>query len=162
MQNCDTMNKIEQVNELHEQAMQLAEEAFLAQRAKNNLIAKDLYEQAYGLEKQAALMLITDYAIEPSRSVLFKGAASLALNAENYQEAERMIRFALLGNPPSPIEQELQSLLLETKGQTDKVTTMDKFQQLPENLQQEVADFIDFLVAKHQVGQISVTVSSLT
>lgn len=145
------MNKIEQVNQLHEQAMQLAEEAFLAQRTKNTTEVRDLYEHAYRLEQQAALMLITDYTIEPTRSVLFKGAASLALNAEKHQEAERMIRFALLGNPPSQIAQELHALLLETKGHMTATTAIDKFQQLPENLQQEVADFIDFLVMKHQV-----------
>ncbi|MEL6944688.1 MAG: hypothetical protein AAFO82_18685, partial [Bacteroidota bacterium] len=109
------MNKIEKVNQLHEQAMLLAEEAFLAKRSKDTANSIDLYKKAYHLEEQAALLMITDYSIEPTRSVLFKGAANLAINAEKYQEAERMIRFALLGNPPSPIEQELYALLLKVQ-----------------------------------------------
>lgn len=122
------MNKVEQVNQLHEQAMLLAEEAFLAKRAKDNATAQNLYQQAYQLEQQAALLMITDYHIEPTRSVLFKGAANLALNIENHKEAERMIRFALSGNPPSQIEQELHALLLEIKGH---ITTTKRGINLP-------------------------------
>ncbi|MEL6720760.1 MAG: hypothetical protein AAFP82_18800 [Bacteroidota bacterium] len=146
------MNKIEKVNQLHEQAMLLAEEAFLAKRSKDTANSIDLYKKAYHLEEQAALLMITDYSIEPTRSVLFKGAANLAINAEKYQEAERMIRFALLGNPPSPIEQELYALLLKVQQKPTTATTISKFQNLPEHLQQEVANFIDFLTVRHQYG----------
>jgi len=76
----------------------------------------------------------------------------LAFNAEEHQEAERMIRFALLGNPPSPIEQELYALLLKIQQKTTAATTISKFQNLPDHLQQEVANFIDFLAVRHQFG----------
>lgn len=144
------MNKIEKVNQLHEQAMQFAEEAFLAKRSKEVNTSKKLYDEAYHLEEQAALLMITDYDIEPTRSVLFKGAASLAFNAEKHQEAERMIRFALLGNPPTPIERELYALLLKIQQKPTVATTINKFQNLPEHLQHEVANFIDFLAVRHQ------------
>jgi hypothetical protein len=146
------MTKTEKVNQLHEQAMQLAEEAFLAKRSKDEVTAKKLYCEAYHLEEQAALLMITDYTIEPTRSVLFKGAASLAVSAGLYQEAERMIRFALLGNPPSPLEQELYALLLNVQQSPTTEAAISKFQSLPEELQKEVANFIDFLAVRHQVS----------
>ncbi|MEM0992486.1 MAG: DUF2281 domain-containing protein [Bacteroidota bacterium] len=152
------MNKIKQVNQLHEKAMELAEEAFLAKRKKNVLVAKDLYQQAYHLEQQAALLMITDYDIEPTRSVLFKSAAHLAIDIDKYQEAEQMIRLALLGNPPSPIDQELNALLLRTRQLASPMTTINKFQRLPEHLQQEVADFIDFLLIRHHPIQETLVV----
>jgi len=105
------MNKIAQINQQHEQSMDLAEAAFFAKRAKESERAKELYAQAFQLEKEAALALVDDYEQEPSRSVLFKGAATLALECDQEQEAERMIRFALLGNPPRQIKQELHDML---------------------------------------------------
>ncbi|MGB1243026.1 MAG: hypothetical protein ACPG49_10925 [Chitinophagales bacterium] len=65
------------------------------------------------MEKQAAMTMVLDYEVEPSRSILFKGAACLALNGKNYREAERMVFFGLAGNPPVQIGEELRSLLLE-------------------------------------------------
>jgi hypothetical protein len=143
------MNKIEKVNQLHERAMLLAEDAFLAKRAKNQAEAMDLYQQPFTLEKEAAMLLVNDYDIEPTRSVLFKGAASLALNCENFREVERMTGFALSGNPPAPITQELRELLDIARVSTRTISPIEKFQQLPQNLQEEVAHFIDFLMVRH-------------
>ncbi|MEN0051190.1 MAG: hypothetical protein AAF806_29265, partial [Bacteroidota bacterium] len=48
---------------------------------------------------------------EPSRSILFRSAAFLAIKAEQYSEAERMAAFGLIGNPPSDIADELCSAM---------------------------------------------------
>lgn len=68
---------------------------------------------------------------------------------------ERITGFALSGNPPAPITQELRELLDIARINTMTTSPMEKFQQLPQNLQQEVAHFIDFLVLRHgtSVGQ---------
>lgn len=146
------MNKIKEVNELHNKAMVLAEEAFLLEkvhRKREEAIA--IYQKAFELEKSAALLLVADYDVEPTRSVLFKGAANLAFNGNLHREAERMIGFGLSGNPPTQIAQELRDLMAMIKTSTDitEHSPIDKFKQLPENLQNEVSDFIDFLLIKH-------------
>ncbi|OAD22641.1 hypothetical protein THIOM_001545 [Candidatus Thiomargarita nelsonii] len=61
---------------------------------------------------EAAMLLLNDYEIEPTRSVLFRSAACLALDFDDYREAERMIAFGLSGNPPLEILEELRELLI--------------------------------------------------
>ena len=48
---------------------------------------------------------------EPTRSVLHRSAASLALECDETREAERLIGRALSGNPPDEIAEELRDLL---------------------------------------------------
>ncbi len=151
------MNKAEQVNQLHEQAMEIADEAFLAERAKEADKTIELYQQAFELEKQAAMMMVLDYETEPSRSVLFKGAACLALNSKNYKEAERMVFLGLSGNPPIQIGEELRLLLVEINqlkalSTVATLSPIEKYHQLPKDLQQQVADFIDFVTLKRGVA----------
>ena len=109
------MNKEQKVNRLHDEAMKWTDEAYLAKRAKNLAEAKSYYKKAFDLEKEAAMLLVMNYEIEPTRSVLFKGAASLAFNIENFREVERMVGLGLAGNPPDPIYGELKELLESTK-----------------------------------------------
>jgi hypothetical protein len=61
---------------------------------------KQFSYHAFEYERKAAMLLLNDYDVEPTRSVLFRSAASLALNFGDYREAERMIALGLLGNPP--------------------------------------------------------------
>lgn len=143
------MNNLAQINQQHEQAMELAEAAFFAKRASEMEKAKQLYMESFQLEKEAAMRLVDHYTQEPSRSVLFKGAATLALECEQMQEAERMIRFALLGSPPRQIKEELQEMLATIQMEESQLSPLEKYQQLPQYLQKEVADFIDFLLMKH-------------
>jgi hypothetical protein len=106
------MKQSETVNELHSKAMALAERAFIAQRTGHLEKVKQFSKTAYQYERQAALLLLTDYEVEPTRSVLFRSAACLALDGEDYREAEQMIAFALSGNPPLEILEELRDLWL--------------------------------------------------
>ena len=135
-------------------------ESYLLTILKENYKAKNLrilrHQQAFELEKQAAMTMVLDYEVEPSRSVLFKGAACLALNGKNYREAERMVFFGLAGNPPVQIEEELHSLLVEIKQRKTLATVsmlspIEKYRQLPKDLQEQMADYIDFVVFKRGV-----------
>lgn len=100
-------------DQLHQQAMDFANLAVNAQKAKQAQKALQYFEQAFNAEKQAAMTLAYDFSKEPSRSVLFRSATFLALKAEKYQEAERMAAFGLIGNPPAEIANELRDALNE-------------------------------------------------
>jgi len=95
------------LNEMHEQAMDLAEQAFMARRSDDPASARKLARRAFVLEKQAAEQSRT----EPSRSVLHRSAATLALDCGEYREAERLVAAALAGDPPEPIANELREVL---------------------------------------------------
>jgi hypothetical protein len=98
---------------LHTRAMDVAETAFLHRFRGNDTEAHQLFVEAYALEKEAALALEHELKAEPTRSVLFRSAASLALNAGAFQEAERMIFLGLLGEPPHEIAEEMRDLLID-------------------------------------------------
>ena len=99
------------LNELHERAMQFADQAFIARRSGNSQLADELSRKAFELEYAAAELVREDLSAEPTRSVLFRSAASLALECEEHREAERLIAIALSGNPPAEIAEELRDLL---------------------------------------------------
>src|SRR6266540_4312179 len=101
------------VNELHTTAMDIAEEAFDYQRKGERGAAADLFFQALHLEQQAANMLDIKRENEPSRSILFRSAASLAYNAGDYETAEKLVAQGLTGFPPPEIADELRDLFDE-------------------------------------------------
>ena len=100
-------SEIDSTTELHRQAMELADQAFVARRSNHLPMARSFAYRAYVLEKQAAEQSIT----EPTRSVLHRSAATLALDCGEYREAERLVAAALSGSPPEPIANELREVL---------------------------------------------------
>ncbi len=94
---------------LHEQAMDWADKARSARRARDDDAHDRLMQKAFELEKQAALMIQSEDS-EPTRSVLHRSAASLAYKCKKYREAERLVSRALAGNPPGEIISELRRL----------------------------------------------------
>lgn len=100
------------VNQLHEQAMHLTDQALAARRVAAHDRASDLFRQAFEYEAAAA-KLMADTALEPTRSVLHRSAATLALDCGEIREAEKLIATALAGDPPPEVAQELRALLLE-------------------------------------------------
>lgn len=114
------------VNDLHPKAMDLAENALILRSRGEFSFARSLFLEALNYERQAALLLDLNKESEPSRSVLFRSAASLAYNGEDYKEAERLIAQGLAGYPPADVRDELLNLLeditfmrhLELKGLT--------------------------------------------
>ncbi len=96
---------------LHQKAMMFADEALMAKSVGNHERARTLNRDAFCLERRAALRLLTVPSEEPSRSVLARSAASLALECEEFREAEKLIGLALAGDPPQEIADELRVLL---------------------------------------------------
>jgi hypothetical protein len=76
---------------LHDQAMELAEAALFAKRRHDSQTFLQLTRQAYELEYQAADLLQAADAPEPTRSVIHRSAATLALECGEWRESERII-----------------------------------------------------------------------
>ena len=94
----------------HNYAMELADQADAAKRQGDIDIAQRLLSCAFHAERAAALTLRDQKDAEPSRSVLFRSAASLAIEAGQLFQARCMIQLGLAGNPPIEIAKELREL----------------------------------------------------
>lgn len=95
---------------LHEDAMNVAERAFLIKDPASTAKSKMLQE-AFAKERQAAELASNLTPSEPTRSVLLRSAASLALDCQEFREAERLIAIGLSGSPPDDIAEEMRDLL---------------------------------------------------
>ncbi|MCC5660156.1 hypothetical protein LC608_24900 [Nostoc sp. XA010] len=102
-----------QIQELHKQAMDLAEAAFTAKLRGDSKQVKSSYRQAFEKESQAAALIANQLDAEPTRSVLHRSAATLAIDCGELRAAERLIAIALSGNPPQEIAQELKDLFIK-------------------------------------------------
>ena len=102
---------MQEIGNLHRQAMESADQADVARRAGDMPSYSALTLQAFRLEAAAARELLNEYELEPTRSVLFRSAATLSLEAGFHREAEQLIAAALSGNPPPEIAEELRDLL---------------------------------------------------
>lgn len=96
--------------ELHERAMELFEAAVVARRAEDEARMTTLLTEALHFESAAADSVADDYALEPTRSVLHRSAASIALQTFDTQTARRYVEAGLKGKPPGEIKRELQTL----------------------------------------------------
>jgi hypothetical protein len=117
---------MQNVTNMHQEAMKFADLAELARRSGDSSAFKSFSNQALELEAKAAWAMSSQTDLEPTRSVLFRSAATLAIEVRRLREAEQLIAAALAGNPPSEIAEELRDLLedvyfqrhLEVKGVT--------------------------------------------
>jgi hypothetical protein len=91
--------------------MERTDLALAAQRAGDSQKGQSLLRAAYELESQAAYLAAQKNDSEPTRSVLHRSAASLALDCGLNREAERLVCEALRGDPPDAIANELRDLL---------------------------------------------------
>ena len=101
------------VHELHDKAMELADQAFAARREGDVLMAGQLFRQAFNFESEAAQQVANDYSNEPTRSVLLRSAATLALDCGEVRIAERLVASALAGDPPPELADELRDLIVK-------------------------------------------------
>ena len=99
------------VSSLHNDAMRAAEQAMVARQNGNLERSHELFQQALAYEREAAYLLLDERDKEPSRSVLFRSAASLALDCGYWIEAGRIALDGLDGNPPEQIAEELRDIL---------------------------------------------------
>lgn len=102
-----------QIQLLHQQAMDLAEAAAVARLRGALDEAAQFTRQAFEQETQAAALIASSLDAEPTRSVLHRSAASLAIECGETRTAERLIATALSGNPPAEIAQELKDLFIQ-------------------------------------------------
>ncbi|MDQ3191768.1 MAG: hypothetical protein M3Q58_09250 [Bacteroidota bacterium] len=98
------------IRQIHRQAMELARQANEELRAGKKEKYIEISKKALALEKEAAFELIADFESEPTRSVLFRSAATLAFNLGDYQQSKQLIHLALSGEPHSELESELSLL----------------------------------------------------
>jgi hypothetical protein len=107
------MNSMSRIKDLHHQAMRLADQASDLRRKGEEQEANTRLRQAFEHERRAAELAAADLALEPTRSVLHRSAATLAWQCGEYREAERLITTALSGMPPETVAEELRDLLLQ-------------------------------------------------
>jgi hypothetical protein len=101
---------VDKLRDLHNKAMYLAEKASIARFKGHSEEADKLFGEAFENEYKATQFLKDKIDAEPTRAVLFRSAASLALDCRKYRDAEQLIAIALSGNPPSEIADELRDL----------------------------------------------------
>jgi len=99
------------VKTTHRDAMEQTDLALAARQQGDEVLALRHFHKAYELEAQAAAAYATRLDAEPTRSVLFRSAATLALDCKLLPEAEKLVCTALTGNPPEDIADELRDLL---------------------------------------------------
>ncbi len=99
--------------EVHRQAMRFVDEALRLRREGDPDGAREQFRKALEHESRAAATAAADLALEPTRSVLHRSAASLALECGELRAAERLIITGLAGNPPDEIADELRDLLVQ-------------------------------------------------
>ena len=101
------------VDMLHQEAMELVDQAVLARQRGDTEAAMRLSRAAFTNERAAADLVADQYDLEPTRSVLHRSAAVLAIECHELRDAERLIGRALAGTPPEAIANELRDLLLD-------------------------------------------------
>jgi hypothetical protein len=97
---------VSNTRELHDSAMDLFELGMLTARAGNVEESRRLLSQALEKEIEAADSVATDYSLEPTRSILWRSAASIALRIGDVKRAMRCVEAGLVGNPPEDIKVE--------------------------------------------------------
>ena len=101
--------------DIHDRAMALVDQAREAERTGDKKRRIELLRAAYDLEQQAARTLDPLPDAEPTRTVLFRSASSLAFQAEDYQEACNLAFDGLTGNSPEENASELLDIVAEAK-----------------------------------------------
>lgn len=98
---------------LHNEAMSFLDKAILAKLEGDIPLFEKYNKLAFEKEKAAATILKDGYQLEPTRSVLYRSAASFAIELGLLEEAEQLAYTALSGNPPHEIKVELKHILEE-------------------------------------------------
>lgn len=96
---------------IHAEAMDLAEKAVIARTQGDTAAAQKYLKDALQKEQHAARIAVETEAPEPTRSILLKSAAHLAIECGETQLAEKLISTALAGDPPAELVHELRTML---------------------------------------------------
>ena len=111
------------VKELHREAMKYNDLAIIAKHKDPSMVI-EYFQKAFESEKKAFIKFNSKSNAEPTRTILLRSAANLALLATLPREAEKLIAIGLAGDPPDELANELRDILqqvnffrhLETKG----------------------------------------------
>ena len=111
------------VKELHRKAMKYNDLAIIAKRNDPDKVI-EYFRKAFEFEKQAFVLFSSESDEEPTRTILLRSAANLAMLATQPREAEKLISIGLAGDPPDELAEELRDILqqvnffrhLESKG----------------------------------------------
>lgn len=93
---------------LHDAAMAIMNEALLCEDKRRQ---RRLLTLACEVESEAAWLVPRKPENEPSRGLLFLGAASLAMRLEKYGNAYLLARDGLNGFPPAETREKLEELI---------------------------------------------------
>jgi predicted TIM-barrel fold metal-dependent hydrolase len=99
------------IRELHHEAIALLKEAGDPAEAPY----REALAKALPLEEQAARLLRHEYKAQPTRAVLFRSAASMAMALDDYDKAKELITLGLQGE----VHTELAAELLELRAKID-------------------------------------------
>lgn len=99
------------VKDLHREAMKYNDFALIAKQNNSLTEVKENYLKAFEFEKQAFILFNSQSSEEPTKSVLLRSAANLALLSEQLREAEKLISLGLAGDLPTEIADEFRDLL---------------------------------------------------
>lgn len=97
--------------EQHREAMEFVDKALVARQRGQERQHLSFLKRALELERAAADQVAHDVGFEPTRAVLHRSAASIALDCGELLVAEQLICRGLLGSPPVEIAEELRDLL---------------------------------------------------
>jgi hypothetical protein len=95
----------------HQRAMDLCDVALVHRRLGEEASSKELFLEAFQCERRASDILAAIGGFEPSRSIIHRSAASLAMECGLRSEAENLVVRGLKGNPPQVIAEGLKRIL---------------------------------------------------
>lgn len=105
------MSQAKEVLELHRNAMLLYTGALELEHSGKVVDGFARKILAFMFEKKAAMLLVDAFDKEPTRSILFRSAATIGVQLGFLLEAKALIAHGLAGNPPGEIKNELEQLL---------------------------------------------------
>ena len=102
--------EIQEIEELHNNAMEEADNGFMLKKKGMFMEARERFRIAMKKESAAAEMAREQRVCNFTEAILFRSAATLALDAQDYKEAEILIKHGLSGKPPAEIADEINDL----------------------------------------------------
>ena len=98
------------VCDLHDMAMEFSDCAEIAKRQRRAAVALAYAHHALDYERRAVALVPNSEASEPTRSILYLSAASLAYQAGENAAAEQLIAEGLAGWPSPRVREDLENL----------------------------------------------------
>lgn len=111
------------IRAIHKAAIEIFKQANAELEQGNKRKYSKLLKEAFELEKSAAEYLKDKKDIEPTRSVLYRSAANLALLSKKYIDAKRLATEGLLGTPFEELKIELESIITEAEKSLSLIET---------------------------------------